>query len=115
MSSFSVVEYFYVIEQAMGSFRPAEVPIMVYPFGFKQPKEAFRNSFVITVFLAAHTASDAMLGKDFLIIAGSVLAAPIRMMNRPLQEFGGQEPSARHQSPVGGSSGMRLPILRSHG
>ena len=57
---------------------------MVHPFGFEQTKEAFRNSVVITVSLAAHTASNAMLGKDFLIIAGSVLTAPIRVVNQAL-------------------------------
>ena len=41
---------------------------MVHPFSFEQTKKTFRDSVVITDSLAAHTASIAMLGKDFLIV-----------------------------------------------
>ena len=40
MTSFSVVEDFNIVKQAADSFGPAEVPVMIHPFGFKEMKEA---------------------------------------------------------------------------
>ena len=77
MTPFSVVKDFNIVKQAAGRFRPAEVPVMIYPFGFQQTKEAFCNCVVIAVPLATHATSHIMLGEQILVITGSVLTAPI--------------------------------------
>jgi hypothetical protein len=68
VTSFSVVEDFNVVKQAADCFGAAGVPVMIHPFGFKKVEEAFRNRVIVTVSFAAHAASHAMLGKQFLVI-----------------------------------------------
>jgi hypothetical protein len=50
---------------------------MVDPFSFKRPEEAFGNSIIVTIALAAHATYNTKARKDFPVICRGILAAPV--------------------------------------
>jgi hypothetical protein len=68
MTPFSIIKDFDVIKQAADSLRPAEVPVVIYPFSLQQVKETLSDSIIVTVSLATHAADHAIAGKQTLVI-----------------------------------------------
>jgi hypothetical protein len=67
MASFSIIKNFDVIKQALDRFCSASVLIVVDPFTLQPSKEAFGNSIIIAVSLAAHTTDDSVFLEHFLL------------------------------------------------
>ncbi len=60
MSSFSIVENFDVIKEALLGLLPGSIPLATNTLDLKRMKKAFNHGIVIAVAFAAHAADQAM-------------------------------------------------------
>lgn len=77
MLTFSVIEYFDIVEDCSTSFFTGLKTFLIYQFSFDSTEKRFSACIIITIAFPAHAANKIMLFKQFLIIVTAILHSTI--------------------------------------
>jgi hypothetical protein len=119
MASLPVVEHLDLLEDLCHGFLPGTILLVVNQFHLERSEEALHRGVVPTVPFAAHRGLHFELFHQFLIAAGTILAAPVGMMDQILgrasgryrQEQGAADQILRHSMAHGVADDLFFPQI----